>query len=157
MKRILVLLLVTACGGGAGSPVTSDGVTKADYLKAAEKVCAAANDEQDALKTPTEGKELAAYVAKVVDIATRATDQLKALEAPKADQAELKARVFDKLDDQLTTAHQYSKDVDAATAKNDNLALIKLFSNPPTQTKADLAWMKDYGFDECVDAADTGS
>lgn len=156
MKRILLVLLLAGCGGG-GSSSSSDGVSKADYLKAAEKVCAAANDEQDALKTPTAGGELAAYVAKVVDIATRATADLKAIEAPKADEAELKARVFDKLDAQIAVAQQYSKDVDAATAKNDNVGLIKLFSNPPTQTKADLQWMKDYGFDECVEAADTGS
>ena len=157
MKRILVLLLVTACGGGGGGSVASGGPSKADYLKAAEQVCTKANAEQDALKTPTSAKELAPYVAKVVDIATRATAKLEAIEAPKADKAALKAKVFGPLDAQLTIAHQYSKDVDAATAKNDNLALIKLFSNPPTQTKADLRWMQGYGFDECVKAADTGS
>lgn len=151
-----MLLLLTACSGG-GSSLQSGGPSKADYLKSAEKVCAAANTEQDALTTPTSAAELAPYVAKVVDIATRATKQLEALEQPTADKADLKAKVFDPLDSQLEVAHQYSKDVDAATAKKDNLALIKLFSNPPTQAKADLEWMKDYGFDECVDAADTGS
>ena len=157
MKRILVVLLLTACGSGGGGGTGSGGVTKADYVKAAEKVCAKANAEQDALKTPTSAKELAPYVAKVVDIASRATSDLEALEAPKADVADLKAKVFDPLDTQLEVAHQYSKDVDAATAKNDNIALIKLFSNPPTQTKADLRWMEGYGFDACVDAANTGS
>ena len=155
MKRLLVLALLAGCSSGGGGDEVTGGVTRADYLKAAETICAAANDEQDALKTPTDVKDLAGYVAKVVDIADRATRQLEALPAPKNDEADLKAKVFDRLDAQLVVAKDYSAQVEAA--KDDNVALAKLFVDPPTETKADLFWMRDYGFDECVEAADTGS
>ena len=43
------------------------------------------------------------------------------------------------------------------TSWEDQQALVGLLSNPPTDTTADLPWMKSYGFNECVKAADTSS
>lgn len=156
MKRAaLALLLATACSGG-GDKVSSQGVSKEDFLAKAEKVCAQANTDQDALKTPTSVDALAPYVARVVEIADTATEELKKLELPKADEADLKAKVLDPLEAQLTAGHAYADKVKAAADKNDFVALTKLLGDPPTDSKADLRWMKDYGFDACVEAADTG-
>jgi hypothetical protein len=47
--------------------------------------------------------------------------------------------------------------VKEAVAKKDDTALGRLITNPPTGSKADLDWMRSYGFKQCVDAADTGS
>lgn len=154
MKRFVVLLLVTACGGGSGGPVAS-GVSRADFIKAAEVVCAKANTEQKALKTPTAVEELAPYVARIVAIADEATTSLQAMTPPTADAADLKQKVFTPLREQLVAGHAYADEVAVAAKAKDNKALVTLLSNPPTQTKADLPWMKDYGFKECVDAADT--
>lgn len=154
MKRLAVLLLVTACSGG-GSSVAAGGVSKADYLAKAEAICATANKDQAALTTPTAVDGLAPYVSRIVAIADKATAGISALEAPKADKDELEARVLAPLRAQLVVGHSYSDKVAAAAKDKDNAALIALLGNPPTQTKADLRWMKKYGFKECVESADT--
>lgn len=153
MKRVLLTaLLLSACSGGGGA---TTGVSKADFLAAAEKICAQANTDQEALKTPTSVGALAPYVARVVEIAETATAELKELELPAADEADLTAKVLDPLQAQLTAGLAYADSVKAAADKNDFGALTKLLGDPPTDSKADLRWMKDYGFDACVEAADT--
>lgn len=155
MKRLLVLVLVAACS--SGSAKVASGVSKADYLKKAEAVCAKANKEQNALKTPTEVKALAPYVSKVVAIADEASAGISALEAPKADKEEIDAKVLAPLKAQLVLGHDYADKVAAAAKADDQGALVQLLTHPPTDTKADLVWMKRYGFKECVDAADTST
>jgi hypothetical protein len=158
VKRLALLLplaLVAGCGGS--TTAASGGASKADFVRQAEAICAKANADQKALKTPTELHALAPYVAKVVAIADTATTGLLALEAPRADKAELEAKVLGPLKGQLITGHDYADKVAAASKSSDQKALITLLGSPPTETKADLPWMKDYGFTECVKAADTSS
>lgn len=153
MKRlalVLPLVLVVACGGG-----TSGGLPKADYLKQAEVICTKANADQKAVKTPTAVTDLAPYVAKILALADSATKAIDALQPPKADRANLDAKVLRPLKGQLAAGHVYSDQVAAAAKKNDQAALIKLLSNPPAGSKADLAWMRSYGFVACVSSADT--
>ena len=150
LALVLPVVMVVACGGG-----TSGGLSKADYLKQAEAICANANDDQKAVKTPTAVTDLAPYVAKILALADSATKAIGALEPPKTDKADLDAKVLTPLKGQLAAGHVYSDQVAAAAAKNDQAALIKLLSSPPSGSKADLAWMRSYGFVECVNSADT--
>lgn len=153
MKRVLLAaLLLSACSGGDGE---TTGVSKADFIAAAETICAQANTDQDALKTPTSVAALAPYVARIVEIAETATSELKELELPAADATDLKTKVLDPLQAQLTAGLAYADSVKAAADKNDFGALTTLLGDPPTDSQADLRWMKDYGFDACVKAADT--
>lgn len=158
MKRTLLVVpvvLVAACGGG--SSAGSGGVSKADYLKKAEAICAKANTARDDLKTPSGASELAPYVARLVDLAAEATGELTALEAPEADLADLDKKVLDPLAQQVQEGRVFAEQVAAAARGGEQVKLVKLLSNPPTTTQADLAWMRKYGFTQCVDAADTGS
>jgi hypothetical protein len=154
VKRLafLLLLSLTACGGGSDD---AGGVSKADYLTKTEAVCAKANADQTALKTPTSPEGIAPYVVKVVEIADTATTQIAAIEAPKKDKADLDAKVLTPLREQLTAGHEFADKITAAAKAKDDDALLKLLQQAPTQSKADLRWMKDYGFKECVEAADT--
>lgn len=156
MKRVLVLvplLALTACGGGSSSKLSA----KDGYLVKAEAICSKANADQKALKTPAGQGELSAYVDAVVKIAETSTTALSALTPPAKDKADLEKHVLTPLQGQLVKAKAYADAVRTASKANDNIALLKLFSDPPTKTVADLAWMRSYGFRECVDAADTAS
>ncbi|MCW2500096.1 MAG: hypothetical protein JWN87_1772 [Frankiales bacterium] len=156
MKRtllVLPVLLATACGGGGSAH--SGGVSKADYLQKAEAICKQANTDQKALKTPAGVDDLAPYVGKLVELADTATTQVVALEMPKADKAELDKKVLQPLKKQVVAGKAYAAKVTAAAKAQDQAELVKLLSSPPNGAKADLAWMRTYGFKECVAAADT--
>ncbi len=155
MKRVAVLLplvLVAACGGGT----SQDSAAKKDYLAQAEVICAKANADTTALKTPQAARDLAPYVAKVLAVADTAIAAVDALTPPPADSADLRRKVLDPLTSQLAEAHVYAEKVAAADKVKDEAALTQLTLNAPTGSKADLRWMRKYGFAACVDAANVG-
>lgn len=157
MKRTLILLFAaTACSGGSDAGLAS-GPSKADYVRDAEKICAEANAKQKALTTPTSLPALAPYVSRVVAIADEATTKLSALSPPVKDKADLEAKVLVPLASQLKEGHAYADKVAAASKANDVKTLGDLLTNAPTATRADLRFMKSYGFTECIEAADTGN
>jgi hypothetical protein len=149
---VLPITLVVGCGGGGTS---ATGVTKAAYLKQAEAICAKAVVDRKALKPPTSITELSPYVTKVVALADTTTKAIGALEPPKADKADLQAKVLAPLNTRLVEAHAYAAKVATAQKKNDQLALVTLLGSPPTVPKEALTWMRSFGFVECVKAADT--
>jgi len=157
MKRALVLLLlVAACGGGSsGSKTGSD---KADYLAKAEAVCMTSNaDLETAKKTlPPDSAAIPAYVHKLVDIARKDVTDLSALTPPQADAADIEAKVIAPLKAQLADGDAFATSVDAAAAAKNNAKLTDLILHPPTKTRVDVAFMKSYGYKQCVKAADTG-
>ena len=149
---VLALSLATACGGGGDA---TQKAAKATYIKHAEEICAKAVADRKALKAPLSVPEFAPFVAKVVAIADKAATQLLALTEPAKDKKDLDAKVIGPLREQVARGHAYAAQVAAASRANDQAALTRLLGNPPTDTKADLRWMKRYGFSSCVDAADT--
>jgi hypothetical protein len=156
MKRALVLLLlVAACGGGS----SDNGNPKADYLSTAEAICAKANTEIAAAKknTPAGITEVPPYVHKLVDLAKQTLEDLSLLTPPSEDAVEVKAKLLDPLGQQLADGQSFAAKVDAAAAAKDSATLTQLVFNPPTKTRVDIAWMKTYGFKNCVTAADTGA
>lgn len=156
MKRLSVLLpvlLLTACSGGSGS----SGVSKAAYLKKAEAVCTKAVTQQNALKAPASIPAFAVYVRSLVTIAQKTTESLAGLKPPDADKKALQDKVLTPLQEQLKTAQTFADNLEAATKKNDQAALNRLAANTPTKPKADLEFMRGYGFQSCVDAADTSN
>lgn len=150
---VLPLVAVVACSGGS----SSSGASKADYVKKAEAICLKANVDQKNLKTPTSAGELSPYVDAIVRIADQSTTALLKLDPPKADKEVLDQHVFTPLSGQLTKLRDYADKVRKAAKDNDQIGLVKLLSDPPNKTAADLDWMRSYGFKECVEAADTSS
>jgi hypothetical protein len=149
---LLPLVLVTACGGGTAK----ESAAKKNYLAKAEAICAKANADTAALQTPQAAGDLAPYVAKVLAVADTASTAVDSLTPPPADAAELRKRVVNPLKSQLAEAHAYAAKVAAADKTKDEAALTQLTLNAPTGSKADLRWMRKYGFSACVDAANVG-
>jgi hypothetical protein len=163
MKRALLLVLVVTslaagCAGGDGGGGDDEPSAKQAYLNKAEAVCARVNTEIDQAKKqqPTSADAIPPYVKKLIDLARTNVQELSALTSPPDDAADLKAKVLDPLTEQLKIGDAYSAKVDAAAKAKDPI-LLQLITNPPTETKADLAFMKAYGFKACVTAADTGA
>ena len=151
---LLVPLLLSGCGGSSKDKASS-GLSRSEYVTKAEAICTRINTEVDKLTAPSTPQALQEFVEKSLQLAETGTDELKALEPPAADRADLKAKVLDPLDGQLAAGRAFLEQVKTAVAKNDQAALGQLITHPPTGSKADLNWMRSYGFRECVDAADT--
>ena len=155
---VVPLFLVAACGGGGGSAAGSSEVAdKAAYLKKTEPICAAANAAKKALKAPTGVNDLVPYAAMVVDLSERVTNDFAAVPAPEADKADIQAKVVGPLQREVAGGKEFITKLKAAKAAGDLKAISDLLADPPTKTLADLTYMKDYGFLDCVVAADTGS
>jgi hypothetical protein len=157
MKRMLVLLmLVAACGGGSGGKAAS---AKSTYLAAAEAICAGVNTKVTAAKKeqPTAIADIPPYVHRILLLGHSTYDELSKLAPPPADAAAIKAKIISPLATQLAAGDAFAAAVDAAAAKKDTAKLTSLVFNPPTKTSVDLAWMKTYGFTECLKAANTGA
>lgn len=150
---VLPLLAVAACSGGSSGSAAD----KTAYLNKAEAICSKANTDQKALKKPASVSELSPYVDAIVRIADVSTTALLKLTPPSGDKAALDQHVFDPLHGQLVKLRDYADKVRAAARSKDQIALVKLLSDPPNKTAADLDWMRKYGFRACVDAADTSS
>ena len=111
--------------------------------------------QQKKLVAPTAIGDFAPYVQQLVQVAATTTRGRTALTPP--DAAQLRAKVLDPLQAQLRLAQTFADEVQAATKDNDQAALGRLALNPPFKAKADLAFMRSYGFSTCVDAADTSN
>jgi len=151
MKRtclVLPLLLLAACGG-------SDGLSKSDYVAKAEALCKKANDDIDALTTPSDLTDIAPFLDKLIATADQTTDELVALDAPKDDKADLDKKFLQPLRKQVEQGRTWAADIKTAAAAQDQAKIGQLLGNAPTMEEADLTWMKDYGFTECVETAET--
>ncbi len=161
MRRTLLLapVLLSLAAGCGGSSTTVQQVSAKDaYLAKAEAVCASANTELAAVKKtqPTTSEALPAYVKAIVDVGRKNVEQLGALEPPVGDKMQITAKVLDPLRAQVVIGDAFTAKVTTAVQKKDP-GLIGLVTNPPTQTKADLNFMRLYGFSACVKAADTAN
>lgn len=157
MKRLVALLplaLLVACSG-SDKDLIAAGLTKAEYVAKAEAICTKANADVKAQTLPTSPQALPAYVEKLLAIADRATRDVTALEPPEADKADLQAKVLTPLQGQITEGRAYLAKIKVAVSTNDQAELGRLIASPPASSKADLEWMRGYGFKACVESADT--
>jgi hypothetical protein len=84
MGRLAVVALLvaalTACGGGGR-------LSRDDYVKRADAICAKYNRRIRALRQPRTVAGISAFTAKAIPIARRGDDELRTLEPPKGDEA----------------------------------------------------------------------
>ncbi|HVM26967.1 MAG TPA: hypothetical protein VM433_04750 [Mycobacteriales bacterium] len=146
-----LLLVLPACAGGDGEPTLEE--RREAYVEQAEEVCVQSNQQVQELGTPGSVAEVPAAADRAVEIVRTTVDQITALDPPEEDRPELTERVLDPLRDDVGVAEAYAEEVKAAAAAGDGATLLRLVQERP-QTSADLDFMREYGFDQCVRAAD---
>ena len=157
MKPVIALSCVLALGlalSGCGrSPADAGSAAKAAYVQQAAQVCrdAEAAKLKAGAATPTRTQDIAPYVDALVAVAKDAAARLRAVQPPTADAAALTARLLDPLDAQVTEGQAFAGKVRAAG--QDDAKVLGLLANKPGAGKIDVQFLKDYGLDACVKAA----
>ena len=147
MKRelagVAVVALLAACGG-------SSGMTRADYVKRANRVCHEAATSVAALKLPdpSDVSTVPKAAKKIVEVQRDALEQLKSIRPPKEDRPDIAKWIalIDQTIDQaeLSARSQQEGDIKRAITANVNGAAL--------DARADeLA--KAFGLKTCVQAA----
>lgn len=136
-----LVLALTACG--------DDTDPKAEFVAKAEAICERAKAVRDTTPQPTSIAALETYVATLVDAAVSAQTDLRALELPAADAAELRSKLLDPLAADVEAGKAYQAKVEAAGG--DPTRLLGLISSRP-KPSVDTAYARAYGLTTCAEA-----
>ena len=150
---LLCLALATACGGGDDGGSGSDGLPKAEFIRAAEAICKDANVELEAEPEPTAAAGVGPYFDTLVGIADTTTSELEELAADQPDKEEVDRIFLTPLRGQVSAIQDYLPKAKEALAQGE-----EAFTNlpEPTLPEADIPGMKAYGFETCVETATSG-
>ena len=142
-------IAVGACGGG------SSHLSKKDFVKKADAICATAQQKTDALDTPdfdpsadnltaAQLTQVADYLDKGVGIQSASNADLKKLDPPAADESKVKSMfaLVDKADDQLRDGAAAARANDGAKYRESIQTATETFDSASAKAKA-------YGLTKC--------
>ncbi len=116
------------CGGGGG-----DRLSKADYIKEADKICAASSAETDEITPPEAEEDVGAYFETAGKVVKAMLKDLRALNGPKDDEATVDS-IYD----------DYENVLDEIL--DDPIAALSIEDDPFIEVGKRA---QEYGFQEC--------
>ena len=142
--RIVVLaalfsIALQACGGG---------LSKAEFIEAADEICEKADERSQDLEPPTNPQALRVFVERAEQITRRLVEDLRELDAPEDDRD-----TIDRMIDKIEEAVGYLPAIERAARLSDVAEIQQLGARlQAAATEAnDLA--RDYGMKKCGRAA----
>ena len=140
MRRGATALIVVTLGACGGS------VSEAEFIAAADDLCAAMRAGMEALPAPQSLGEVKAFGDQAAQIGAEAMADLRALEVPKGDEREVDA-IFDKFQEGFDLLRQL---VEAAEAK-DEVRVQQLLGEAETLQKEGNDLAATYGMKDCAE------
>jgi hypothetical protein len=142
---LLPVVLVAACGG-------SDGLPKEEFVERAEALCSSANDALDNEPQPESPEQITPYFERLLTTAEETTTELEELAADQPDEEEISRIFLTPLRGQVEVLQGYLPKVEEAVQEGEQ-GLAEL--PEPELPEADASAMRDYGFDACLETAQT--
>lgn len=130
-STLLVALLVAGCGGGGGGRLS-----RADYAKKADAICAEYNAKLNALARPKKEADLPGFVDKAVPLVSDASDRLSELNPPLDEQTT--AEAWNQANTDIVRALERLRDAAKANDRTKMAAALK-DGNTANQHANDLA------------------
>lgn len=158
-KRVAVTLAVAAaigvgaCGGGGSSHLS-----KKDFVKKANAICAASSKKLDKISAPevdptadnlsqAQLKDLADFLQQGVALQSSSTHQIRKLNPPAADEGTVKSML-----DMVDKGDAQFRDAISAARANDGAKFREQFTTAGKTLNDASAKAKDYGLDTCGSA-----
>ena len=144
----LAAVLLAACGGGGGGGGSaSKAPTKAEFVKAADKICKKADDKFDDIDGPSgqdDYEGMQEFSEDSVKLFEAALTDLRKLEVPEGDEEDVE-EVYDGIEKQI----KLIEDLGEAAEDEDDDRINEIFEEGEDQSKELDESADDYGFKVC--------
>jgi hypothetical protein len=142
--RIVVLVALAsitlqACGGG---------LSKEEFIEAADEICAEADERSRDLEPPTNPQALRRFVDRAGEITRQLVEGLRELEPPERDEETIE-RMIDKIEE----AVGYLPEIERAARLSDVTAIGQLGARLQAAASEANGLARDYGMKRCGRAA----
>jgi hypothetical protein len=134
-----MVLAASACGG-------EERLSKEDFQKEGNAICAKYDKQIEEIGTPTSVEEVPAYVKKVLPIVERQIEDMKELNPPEADQ-----QAFDEMIAEAEKTVEAGGDLGEAADANDDAAIEKALNEGNAASDRADEHATDLGLTDCVD------
>ncbi len=143
-SRIVVLAAVAsitlqACGGG---------LSKEEFIAAADEICEKADERSQDLEAPTNARALRVFVERAEQITRRLVEDLRELEPPEGDRDTIE-RMIDKIEEAIG----YLPGIERAARLSDVAAIQQLGARLQAAAAEANDLARDYGMKKCGRAA----
>jgi hypothetical protein len=139
---ILVAALVAGCGGGGSSNAK---LSRADFVKKADAICADYNSKTAKLGTPNSYDAIVTYAQELQKIAKESVGKFKQLNPPDDERANWKA--YAKSGDELIAT---AKQLEQAGKKKDTVALTRILNESRKRSDESHRIAARMGTPECT-------
>lgn len=136
-------LMLVGCG--------DEGPTKQEFIARADRICADAKQDLAKLGRPKDIGDLERLSAEARRINARVLKELRALEAPEEDRAQIR-RMIERLEHATETIPSLTE----AARAGDEAALARAARRIRVATEDASRIARDYGFKECAEGSPTG-
>jgi hypothetical protein len=137
----LPLITLQACGGG---------LSKEEFIEAADEICAEADERSQDLEPPTNPRALSEFVDRAEEITRQLVEDLHELEPPERDEETI-GRMIDKIEE----AVGYLPGIERAARLSDVTAIQQLGARLQAAASEANGLARDYGMERCGRAAPT--
>jgi hypothetical protein len=149
MRTALVFLVVCAACSRHPAPMSKD-----EFVRAANAICARVNGELDRVAEPKSATELPRALQNVIAVYEKAQHDLRALRPPAEDKAAVESNLLAVNDQQVRVLKDALPALQSAAAKGDQQAVEATFAKADRDATALAAkskpWATSYGLTECA-------
>ena len=135
----LSLIGLQACAGG---------LSKEEFIEAADEICAAADERSQDLEPPTNPRALSRFVDRAEEITRQLVEDLRELEPPERDEDTIERMI-----DRIEEAIGYLPGIERAARLSDVAAIQQLGARLQAAASEANDLARDYGMKRCGRAA----
>lgn len=149
MLRVAVALVAGALALAASACGGEDALSKEEFQKQGNAICAKYDQQIEDISTPTSVEEVPAYVNKALPIVERQIEDMKELSPPEEDQ-----ETFDSMIEEAEKTVQAGRELGEAAEAKDDAAIEQALNEGNTASDRADEHATTLGLTDCVDQSE---